>query len=81
MVIVYFKGRSAELAFTLVNVKQTEMYGKKMLSGVHADTGQDSDWRTGREARIAFDAVESLTYYEGIDDYKKAIAEFSDETL
>lgn len=79
--LIYFKGRSADHAFTLEKIQLFENHGTKMLGGVHADTGEAGDWMKGRETQLALDAVESMTYYEDIEDYRKAIAEFADDTL
>jgi hypothetical protein len=79
--LIYFKGRSADHAFTLEKVSLSERYGMKVLRGVHADTGEEEDWMKGREALVAVDAVESLTYYESLEDYQRAIADFADDTL
>jgi len=81
LVLVYFKGRTADHAFTLENVEFTDLNGSKMIKGVHADTGEDVDWMKGRKTLVAWDAVESLTLYDDVDDYKKAVAPFDDDTL
>ena len=81
LVLVYFKGRNADHAFTIEKATFEELNGSKMLSGVHADTGQEPDWMRGRKTKIAWDSVESLTIYENIEDYKKAIEPFQDDAL
>lgn len=81
LVLVYFKGRTADHAFTIEKARFEEFNGTKMLSGVHADTDQEPDWMRGRETKIAWDSVESLTLYESIDDYKEAIAPYGDDAL
>lgn len=81
LVLVYFKGRTADHAFTIEKVTLEEFNGSKMLRGVHADTGQEPDWMRGRETKIAWDSVESLTIYENVEDYKKAIEPYQDDAL
>lgn len=81
VVLLYFKGRTADHAFMLEKVKLSDLNGVKTLVGVHAERGDDVEWMKGRTAIIAFDAVESLTLYDNIEDYEKAIAPFSDDTL
>src|SRR5690349_4605457 len=81
LVLVYFKGRTADHAFTLENVEFTELNGSKMIRGVHADADEEIDWMKGRKTLVAWDAVESLTIYDDVDDYKKAVAPFDDDTL
>jgi hypothetical protein len=81
LVLVYFKGRTADHAFTLENVEFTELNGSKMIKGVHADTGEEGDWMQGRKTLVAWDSIESLTLYDNVDDYKKAVAPFDDDTL
>jgi hypothetical protein len=81
LVLIYFKGRSAEFAFTLVNAMFIDLNGQKMLSGMHADTGEASEWMRNRRAHVAWDAVESLTLYDSVDQYKQALEDASDTSL
>lgn len=81
LVLVYFKGRTADHAFTIEKARFEDFHGTKMLSGVHADTGQEPDWMRGRETKIAWDSVESLTLYDNVEDYKEAIAPYGDDAL
>jgi hypothetical protein len=81
LVLIYFKGRSSELVFTLMDVKLDELHGSKVLNGVHADTDDEFNWVRGRPVVISWDSVESMTLFESVDDYKKAIASSSDDTL
>jgi hypothetical protein len=81
LILLYFKGRSADHAFTLENVEFAELNGSKMLQGTHADTGEDLDWMKGRKAIVAWDAVESLTVYDSVEDYRQAIAQLDDDIL
>jgi hypothetical protein len=81
LVLIYFKGRSADFAFTLSDVKFIELNGQKLLSGVHADTGDASDWMRNRRAHVAWDAVESLTLFDTVDQYKQALEDASDASL
>jgi hypothetical protein len=81
LVLIYFKGRSAEFAFTLTDVTFTELNGRKMLSGTHADMGEATEWMRNRRAHLAWDGVESLTLYDSIEQYKEALESASDEAL
>ncbi|WP_428304629.1 hypothetical protein [Lacipirellula sp.] len=81
LVLVYFKGRDDDLAYTLEKVRVSDLAGEKMLEGLHADTGEDGDWMKGRKAVVMLSAVESLTLYDGVDDYKKAIGPYGDDAL
>ncbi len=81
VLLVYFKGRTADHAYTLQDVTLGELHGKKVLQGVHVDTGSEENWLKGRKTSIDWDAVESLIYYDSAEDYKKAMAEFGDESL
>jgi hypothetical protein len=78
IVLVYFKGRTAEHAYALQDVAFGEMNGKKLLHGVHVDSGNEANWMNGRKISVDWQAVESLIYYDDVEDYKKAMAEFSD---
>jgi hypothetical protein len=81
LVLVYFKGRTADHAFMLEKAQFNELNGVKTLVGVHAERGDDVEWMSGRTAIIAFDAVESLTLYESVEDYEEAVAPYSDDAL
>lgn len=81
LVLVFFKGRADDLAYTLNEVRITEIGGEKALEGLHADTGDDGDWMKGHKAVVMLSAVESLTLYDGVDDYKKAIGPYGDDAL
>lgn len=81
VLLIYFKGRNAEHAFTLEQVTVGQLHGKQVLHGKHVDTGEDANWMNGRRTTVDWTSVESVIYYDSPEDYKKAIAEFGDESL
>lgn len=81
LVLVFFKGRADDLAYTLNEVRISDIGGEKALEGLHADTGDDGDWMQGHKAVVMLSAVESLTLYDGVDDYKKSIGPYGDDAL
>ena len=81
VVLVYFKGRDDELSYTLEKVRVSDLAGEKVLEGLHAETGDETHWMEGRKAVVMLSAVESLTFYDSIDDFKKAVGPYSDDAL